>query len=520
MRISRKQLWRVGATLIAMVNAMGARAADAQVAPPLGAIAGTVRDSATGPVSGARVIVDGGRQSTSTDASGHFRLDSIPPGSIAFHVLSIGYPLYTNRTVVVAAGRSAQVEIWLRPYDYEPEAQRVLKADSGATGAFASVDTSNIVSYLDFSLKLLRSVVAQKPDSNVFLSPASAGFLLAMSASGATGATWTAMGRTLGVDTLTQDALSSRNAAELASLESQIGVELRIANSLWTSEGTPFLAAFLLSAKQSYHAEVASLPLHGHEGVSQINGWVAKATNGRINSILDELPASGTSMILLNAVYFKGEWIDPFIASETKDHDFTLPSGKVVARKLMARWGNMMYVRDTGVQIVRLPYQGGRIAMYVLLPDSGMTASALISRLTTKTWSRWMRSPAEHDLHLELPRFVLGSGADLSEPLSRLGMAIAFDVGRATFGRMLPREYLREHPTWLADVLQKTWVEVNEQGTEAAAATGGVMITGTGNLERPPPIEFIVDRPFVIAIRDDRTGLLLFLGQITDPVQQ
>jgi len=518
MRISRKNVRTVTWPLIAVSIAMGICRADAQVAPAPGSIAGTVRDSSAGPIAGARVMVDRGR-STTTDASGHFRLDSIPSGNISLYIASPGYPLYAARKVVVAPSDIVQLNVWLRPYDYVPAEELLLKTDSGGRGAFATVDSSKIVSYPVFSLKLLQSVVAENPDSNMFLSPASAAFLLAMSASGASGETWTAMSRTLGVETMRQDALSSRNAAELSSLENQTGVQLRIANSLWAAEGRPFQPGFLVDAKQSYHAEVTSLALHTPEAVSRINDWVAKATNGRINSILDEMPPENTSMILLNAVYFKGKWIDPFVATQTKDHDFTLPGGRVVTRKLMVRWADMMYVRDTGVQIVRLPYQGGRVAMYVLLPDSGLAVSSLTSRLDAARWSRWLRTLAKHDLHLEFPRFRLSSGADLTTPLSKLGMSIAFDGGRATFGRMLPPEYLREHPSWIAEVLQKTWVEVNEEGTEAAAASGAVVLTGVGIIERPPPIEFIVDRPFIVAIRDDRTGLLLFLGQITDPVQ-
>jgi serpin B len=223
-------------------------------------------------------------------------------------------------------------------------------------------------------------------------------------------------------------------------------------------------------------------------------------------------------MVLINAVYFKGKWLKPFDTAQTKPRLFTLPGRHVVMRARMERLDLIQYAKDTALQLVRLPYQGGRVAMYVILPDSSLSTASVLSRLTPDRWTRWMQTLKTQDVHLELPRFRITYNTSLTKALSSLGMADAFDCEQATFGLMLPPVYLRDHPTCIGDVIQKTFVEVNEKGTEAAAVTAvGVLITGTGFITRPPPIEFIVDRPYFVAIRDDKTGALLFLGQIVDP---
>lgn len=512
-------LRRTSLVLVCAWIALHGQSLVAQQAVVFGSISGTIRDSATGPLTNAYVASADGKLSARTDTEGHFVLEGIPAGTATIFVHSDGYP-GRDTTVELIAGRKMQLDIWLRPYGYVPAAQLLLQTDSGGTGEYDSVDKAQSAAYPDFSISLFRTVVAKDPDHNMFLSPASAAFALAMTASGASGATWTAMSKVLGADAAHQDALAEQSVSELRSLESQTGVQLQIANSIWAAQGRPFRSAFLSGAKQSYRAEVTSLVLHGNEAMQRINAWVSKATNDRISSILTDTLPENANMMLLNAVYFKGKWIDPFDSTDTKPHGFALPHGRVELRQLMERQAFMLYGRDTNVQVVRLPYQGGRIAMYVLLPDSGKALSKLVSGLTPKRFARFIRSLEKKDVHLELPRFRLESGADLTEPLSKLGMGIAFDHKLATFGRMLPADYLKEHNVWIDDVVQKSWVEVNEQGTEAAAVTAVAMLTEITVTQPPVPIEFIVDRPFLVAIRDDRTGLLLFLGQITDPVQQ
>ena len=273
-------------------------------------------------------------------------------------------------------------------------------------------------------------------------------------------------------------------------------------------------------ARRSYHAEVHTQILHGSQTKRQINDWASRATKGRISVILGDTLPDTTRMVVLNAAYFKGKWLDPFDSSATKEKAFQLSSGHAAHRQFMDRQGSMGYASDTGVRIVRLPYQGGRISMYVILPDSTVKPSSVIERLTSSGWSHWMRTVSARDVHVQLPRFRIESGASFAKPLRSLGMTAAFECDSADFSEMLSPAYAASHHMCISEFAQRSFVEVNEVGTEAAAVTMALVLQPTGIEVKPPPIEFIVDRPFIVAIRDDRTGLLLFLGQITDPKQQ
>jgi serine protease inhibitor len=490
---------------------------DAQSLRGVGVVIGVVSDSSQGPVAGARVFLEGQKNTARTDADGRFRFDSVPEGTVAIDVIQMGYPHYSRSDLRVSRNDTLRVDIRLRPYDYVPPEQALLQTDSSAMGAYVASAKTTGAAYTDFSLNLFRSVAGEAAETNVFISPASAAFALAMASSGASGETWTAMSRSLGVWPMSHVALGDENAVELSSLASQSGVQLRIANSIWASDASPFLPQFLADARRLYHAEVTSLTLHGPVAQRRINDWVSTATSGRISDILDDTLPDTESMVLINAVYFKGKWLTPFDSVQTKPQPFTLPGHHVVVRARMARWDSIQYTKDTAMQMVRLPYQGGRVAMYVILPDSSLSPTAVLSRLTQDRWSRWMQMLKAEDVHLELPRFLLTYRKSLNKALTSLGMANAFDCQKATFGLMLPPAYLQRHPTCIGDVIQKTFIEVDEQGTEAAAVTSVGMLESVTVVTPPPPIEFVVDRPFFVAIRDDKTGLLLFLGQIVDP---
>jgi len=342
------------------------------------------------------------------------------------------------------------------------------------------------------------------------LSPASAAFALAMTYDGAGGETETAMAHALGVEGATPEQLGPENAKLLKSLLDQKDVQLSVANAIWASAGKPFLRPFLESTRNDYHAEVRSMVLHGPAAQHEINSWVAKATHDKIQALLADTLPDETAMVLLNAVYFKGLWKDKFDSAATRPHPFTLAGGRVVSRKLMYRHADIQYRRGANFAAVRLPYKGDRIAMYVFLPDSGVPLADIAATIDTAKFSRVQ-------MRLGLPKFHVEYETVLNDPLKALGMEVAFDRQRAEFSRMLPRAFLRDSNAFISQVVQKTYVDVDEQGTEAAAATG-VMVAVVASFHRDP--EMIVDRPFITAIRDDRTGLILFLGQINDPTQR
>jgi serpin B len=457
-----------------------------------GSVVGVVRDTAGRPISYALVFVGPPRHAI-TDSLGQYRIDSVPAGRLAVSVRRLGFNMRVD-TVVIQPGAQTRATFVLHP---APGIGQVEENDY-------AIPAKSWPSYDGFSVGLFHEVTRVARDSNVFLSPASAAFALAMTYGGSGGTTETAMAHALGVDGVTPEQLGPENAELVKSLGDQKDVQLSIANSIWASAGKPFLRSFLESTRNDYHAEVRSMVLNGPAAQHEINDWVAKATHDKIQTLLADTLTEQTAMVVLNAVYFKGLWKDKFDTAATQAHPFTLAGGRVVGRKLMYRHGDIQYQRGANFAAVRLPYKGDRIAMYVFLPDSGVPLADLAATIDKgKFGSVRMR--------LGLPKFHIEYQTTLNNPLKALGMGVAFDPDRADFSRMV-----HDANVFISTVVQKTYVDVDEQGTEAAAATGVTVQTSSYH----PEPEMIVDRPFITVIRDDRTGLILFLGQINDPTQR
>jgi serpin B len=214
-------------------------------------------------------------------------------------------------------------------------------------------------------------------------------------------------------------------------------------------------------------------------------------------------------------VYFKGRWQDEFRSNATRPMPFHVPGGRTVQRPMMRRTGNYGYLRAEGFTGLRLPYRGGRFAMYVLLPDQGSSVAALRGRLTPTAWAEWMDGfGAAREVRVVMPKYRVNVESGLNRPLQALGMADAFSQTAANFRGMLASPGA---DAYVSEAKQKVFIEVNEEGTEAAAVTGIEMRTTSA---APEPLSFVVDRPFILAIRDDQTGALLFIGQVNDPVTQ
>lgn len=365
--------------------------------------------------------------------------------------------------------------------------------------------------YAAFGLDLFRRLADAAPDENVVVSPLSAGLALSVLANGATGATLAGIGRTLATG-LEMDALNAANAALLDALEGE-DVELVVASSVWGRRGVPVLPAYVEQVKRVYGAEAAAVDFASDEGVRRINGWVAEATGGRITEMVQHPVDPLVILFIFNAVYFKGRWEEEFRAENTRPRTFHAPAG-AVERPMMFRAGRMGWLRRDGVTAVRLPYRGGRMSMYVLLPADGLALDGLRALLAPDVWEDWMDGFRTVDVHLAMPRFRIRAESVMNEALKAMGMEDAFTMGRAALDGMLPAAYVAEEAPYVSEVLQKVLVEVNEEGTEAAAATKVEIRTRSMDHE---PRELVVDRPFVLAVRDDRTGALLFVGQVNDP---
>lgn len=392
--------------------------------------------------------------------------------------------------------------------DAKPVDTRPWQVPPSQTPSFVTAD------YAAFGLGLFRQLADARPNDNVVVSPLSAGLAISMLANGAQGETLAGIERALatGMDI---EALNGTNAALAEALRGG-DVELAIANSLWARQGVPFQPAFLERNRRFYNAEIATVDFASAEAARRINRWASANTNGRITRMVEDGPmAPDAVMYLMNAVYFKGRWQDEFRTSATRPMPFYATGGRTVQRPMMQRTGSYGYLRAEGFTGLRLPYRGGRFAMYVLLPDQGSSVAALRARLTPTAWAEWMGGfGATREVRVTMPKYRVNVESGLNRPLQAMGMVDAFSQTAANFRGMLAAPGA---DAYVSEAKQKVFIEVNEEGTEAAAVTGIEMRTTSAPAE---PLSFVVDRPFILAIRDDQTGALLFIGQMNDPVTQ
>jgi serine protease inhibitor len=372
-------------------------------------------------------------------------------------------------------------------------------------------DKQLVAANTQFAFKLFAELTKSNIEHNVFVSPASVALALGMAYNGARGETARAIARTLELGEMSLDALNRANAALLESLRTiDAHVALAIANSLWGQQGISFAPDFLSRNQDLYRAEIATLDFGDPSAAATINAWVARNTGGKIETIVDQLDRSAI-MVLINAIYFKGSWAKAFDPRRTRQLPFTLPGGRQKQLPMMAQTGKFDYYALPGFQAISLPYGAGRASMYIVLPEQRSSLRAFRRELTHKSWESWLRHFRQSEGTIVLPRFKLAYESTLNDALTSLGMGMAFDR-RADFSGM----FADGKPSATIDeVKHKTFVEVNEQGTEAAAATSIGMIRMTMSPQRN--FSMIVDRPFFCAIRDNQTGTLLFLGTIVDP---
>ena len=365
---------------------------------------------------------------------------------------------------------------------------------------------------LSFAFDLYRQVAAANPGKNVFLSPASARWALGIAYAGAAGRTQEAMANTLGA--LPPAENMKAESARIASLMSaDPKVKLRVANAIWLKRGFPFHKDFVSAVTAAYRADVFERDFEPTDA-QEANAWVSKKTEGKIPTILDKFKADDRA-VLINAVYFKGTWTDQFEAWMTTDEDFHIASGKTVKRKLMDRRGEYPDYKGPGFQAVRLPYGSKRLGMIVLLPVPGAPLKTLDAvAADAAAWPTILAGMRQREGRVRIPRFKLEFIAPLNDPLTAMGMGIAFDRMRADFTGMADARKPDDR-LFISSVLQKTFVEVNEEGTEAAAATA-VHFAALGSAPRLD-FDFIADRPFLYAIEDHETGEIIFLGALHDP---
>ena len=375
-----------------------------------------------------------------------------------------------------------------------------------------TIDTNLVTANTRFGFDLFNEIRRTEEDKNIFISPLSVSIALAMTLNGASGDTEQAVTNTLQLQALDADSINVGYAALQGALQtSDPKVVLTIANSLWARQGVPFKQDFLQRNTEYFGAEISTLDFMDPNTLTTINQWVDTNTNGKIPKILDEIN-SDLVLFLINAIYFKGSWQIEFDPAHTRDGTFYLATGAEKQVPLMTRSGDYAYYEnyDEMFQAISLPYGDGRMSMYIFLPYRESDLNTFLANLNSENWENWIAEFHKQEVSLSMPKFKLEYEKTLNNPLQSLGMAIAFSPTGADFSRMADLEMFGKN-LYIGEVLHKAVVEVNEEGSEAAAVTSiGIRATSL-------PPQFIANRPFFFAIRDNETKTILFMGTVVDP---
>ena len=365
-----------------------------------------------------------------------------------------------------------------------------------------------------FAFSLLRETAARTRDTapNLFISPVSVAMALGMAYNGAAGTTAEAMRGTLALGDMTETEVNEAYRGLIGLLRGlDPRVEFRIANSVWYRQEFTVLPSFLDAARTYFDARVEGLDFASSEAPTRINDWVAEQTEGRIPRIVGDVLPPEDVMYLINAIYFKGDWTQQFDKALTRPGPFHLADGSTVSATIMTT-GKPVAFRSTGdaaVRVADLAYGGRAFSMTIVMPRDAGTLDSIVAHLTSDQWSAWVAQLDSTSVEVSLPRFTLTNDLLLKSTLTALGMGIAFECvppDMADFTRLhVPQEVC------ITRVQHKTYVDVNEEGTEAAAVTS----VGMGITSVTEPM--VVDRPFLFAIRERLSGTILFMGKIANP---
>jgi serpin B len=399
-----------------------------------------------------------------------------------------------------------------------PKVARLPLADLVAAGAR---DKALAASLQDFGLRLHQNVM--KREGNLAFSPYSISSALAMVKSGAAGETERQLAEVLGVTDFSGKALDASHALLMERLMTDAGTKgaegplLKISNGLFPQTQYPILPEYLNRVQSHYQAAIQNLDFVGDsaKAVKRINDWISQNTEKRIANLLSPSAVDAdTRMILVNAVYFLGPWESRFESKSTSEQPFYLDGGAEVKVPLMTRLGAYNYTMLQELLALELPYKGGEFSMLVLLPREKGKLSELEESLTAERLDEVLASLRNLRVLVYLPRFKLSARLGLKESLGEMGIKDAFDM-KADFSGMTGNQEL-----FLSDVFHQTFVEVKEEGTEAAAATAAVVRQKSIDARVERPIEFRADHPFLFIIRHRPSGAVLFMGRVSNPTVQ
>ncbi len=371
----------------------------------------------------------------------------------------------------------------------------------------------------EFGLSAFNKLIAGNPDSNVVISPLSIEFALSMTSNGAANTTLEEMMQALKQDRLTRSQVNTHFLNLMNDYNSRNEVALNIANSIWMREQFPFNPSFLETNQTFYHASTRSLDFDSPSAKDTINQWVDDRTQGRIPTIIDRISPNAV-MFLINAIYFKGDWLSQFDSISNSKGPFYFSDGHTEEREYMFQMEPFKFIKEEEFIAVSLPFKDSTMGMSFFLPAESVNINLFVENITLEKWEDWnaqldynntdnRTSPPYTEVLLHLPKFEVEYEEELKPLLIDMGMEKAFLENAADFSNMT------DAPVFLSNVKHKTFLQIDEAGAEAAAVTSvGVEVTSL-----PPIVEAKFNRPFVVILHDYVRGNILFIGKIEDPVQ-
>jgi serpin B len=382
------------------------------------------------------------------------------------------------------------------------------KINEGKSLVLTPLDEQKVTADNAFSLKLFKNLdSANAGGGNLFVSPLSVSFALGMTSNGAAGQTLTAFQNTLNFAGLTQAQVNSYYNNLITNLpQLDPNTTLNIANSIWYKQGFSVQPLFLQTDSINFRAQIQGLDFASPSAVNTINNWVNNKTSGKIPTILTSIPSNAV-MYLINAMYFKSTWKESFDATQTKPMQFYLANNTTVQTDFMTGTIDFNYYTDLKANVYELPYSNSKYSMVIVTPASGNTLSQLAAGLTPSQWQTWMTNLQHSKSSFTMPKFTFSCTDTLNNPLTKMGLGIAFSDG-ADFSLINPTQQLK-----ISQVLHKTFVDVDESGTTAAAATSVGVVTSVVVAGYNP----IINQPFIFAIREMGSGIILFVGVVNNP---
>lgn len=361
-----------------------------------------------------------------------------------------------------------------------------------------------------FGWQLFKEVSKNSNNENIFISPLSVSMALGMTYNGAAGETESAMKSTLNFSGMSRQEINESYKSIIDFLSSlDPNVQFELANSIWYRLGFEVEQDFIDLNKNYFNAEVTGLNFSDQNSVNTINSWVNDKTNNKIQKVIDKIDFQ-TMMFLINAIYFNGTWVYEFDKDQTKDDFFNLSDSTQVNCKMMQQAGTYKYLSNDKFQAVDLPYGSDKFRMSIFLPKYGNDLNSIVSEFNSQNWKIWTSQFEQKNGSIFLPKFKLEYKITLNEILKAMGMEIAFDPGRADFTNINKNGGL-----FISKVLHKTFVDVYEEGTEAAAVT--VVEVALTSVNPNAGFVFRADRPFLFVIWENNSNSILFIGKIVNP---